>query len=72
MQEAQYEAVIMKENFEKNVVYGLMRECVQSVESYPIEIVELIWKWCSDYFVHLFNVHNQEHWKINMAELLQH
>ena len=64
-------ACITAENIEPIVVNGFIRKYIEiDPKIVPQDIIQLIWNWCSDCFVHLISREDKKHWKIDINKIL--
>ena len=63
-------ACIALENINKSVVNGYIKEYIGiGLQMVPQDIIQLIWNWCSNSVVHLFDS-SKRHWKIDVDKIL--
>jgi len=58
-------------DIQKIAVYGYINNCIgYEMDIVPNDIIELIWKWCSDCNVQLLSLENGNLWQIKLNEIL--
>ena len=59
------------EEKQRIVVYGYVHQYIGiDMETAPNEIIQLIWKWCSDCKVCLLSQSTGERWEISIHEIM--